>query len=264
MGNLKESEEKFKKEISKEIANLKEFLIQQGKEIVKIKQEQKSMHFNTGTKELIGLSPDLRTILDKQQSTLDRQKENTTKLSKLCLGTLTELEKMEKLQQERFNDKKTEEKIKKLSDENKRLIQMITSFDKKLESQTKVDAHHGNLNIIEEQLNKLQIERNTSETNIEQHIQKKVEDIFHNFEINTGEDVNQIKKRILTLENKEKLDCIHREKESYDEELYRRIKKLEDEIENSRQELDFNKKRDGEYNSKFKNVEQKLEVNLFN
>ena len=34
-------EEKFKKDISKEVANLKEFLISQGKEIVKIKQENK-------------------------------------------------------------------------------------------------------------------------------------------------------------------------------------------------------------------------------
>ena len=34
-------EEKFKKDISKEVANLKEFLISQGKEIVKLKQENK-------------------------------------------------------------------------------------------------------------------------------------------------------------------------------------------------------------------------------
>ena len=32
-------EEKFKKDISKEVANLKEFLISQGKEIVKLKQD---------------------------------------------------------------------------------------------------------------------------------------------------------------------------------------------------------------------------------
>ena len=34
-------EEKFKKDISKEVATLKEFLISQGKEIVKLKQENK-------------------------------------------------------------------------------------------------------------------------------------------------------------------------------------------------------------------------------
>ena len=37
-------EEKFKKDISKEVANLKEFLISQGKEIVKLKQENKVKH----------------------------------------------------------------------------------------------------------------------------------------------------------------------------------------------------------------------------
>jgi len=36
-------EEKFKKDISKEVANLKEFLISQGKEIVKLKQENKAL-----------------------------------------------------------------------------------------------------------------------------------------------------------------------------------------------------------------------------
>ena len=40
MGKL-DIEEKFKKDISKEVANLKEFLISQGKEIVKLKQENK-------------------------------------------------------------------------------------------------------------------------------------------------------------------------------------------------------------------------------
>ena len=37
-------EEKFKKDISKEVANLKEFLISQGKEIVKLKQENKVLN----------------------------------------------------------------------------------------------------------------------------------------------------------------------------------------------------------------------------
>ena len=38
--------------------------------------------------------------------------ENTTKLSKLCLGTLTELEKLEKNQQDKVQDTRTEEKMK--------------------------------------------------------------------------------------------------------------------------------------------------------
>jgi hypothetical protein len=37
--------------------------------------------------------------------------ENTTKLSKLCLGTLNELEKLEKQQQEKQADPRTEDKI---------------------------------------------------------------------------------------------------------------------------------------------------------
>ena len=35
-------------------------------------------------------------MLDKHSLALEKQKENTTKLSKLCLGTLNELEKFEK------------------------------------------------------------------------------------------------------------------------------------------------------------------------
>ena len=35
-------------------------------------------------------------MLDKHSVALEKQKENTTKLSKLCLGTLNELEKFEK------------------------------------------------------------------------------------------------------------------------------------------------------------------------
>ena len=37
-------------------------------------------------------------MLEKQAKELAKQKENTTKLSKLCLGTLNELEKFEKKQ----------------------------------------------------------------------------------------------------------------------------------------------------------------------
>ena len=43
MGGHTDIEEKFKKDVSKELANLKEFLISQGKEIVKIKQENKAL-----------------------------------------------------------------------------------------------------------------------------------------------------------------------------------------------------------------------------
>ena len=42
--------------------------------------------------------PDLNSMLEKQAKELAKQKENTTKLSKLCLGTLNELEKFEKKQ----------------------------------------------------------------------------------------------------------------------------------------------------------------------
>ena len=45
-------EEKFKKDISKEVANLKEFLISQGKEIVKLKQENKVKHHKVHLKSL--------------------------------------------------------------------------------------------------------------------------------------------------------------------------------------------------------------------
>ena len=42
--------------------------------------------------------PDINSMLEKQAKELAKQKENTTKLSKLCLGTLNELEKFEKKQ----------------------------------------------------------------------------------------------------------------------------------------------------------------------
>ena len=43
-----------------------------------------------------GMTAEVRAILEKHQLALEKQKENTTKLSKLCLGTLNELEKFEK------------------------------------------------------------------------------------------------------------------------------------------------------------------------
>ena len=108
-------EEKFKKDISKEVANLKEFLISQGKEIVKLKQENKvkTKYFSIGSKGSVcfkalregslsrsdgSVPPDINSMLEKQARELAKQKENTTKLSKLCLGTLNELEKFEKKQ----------------------------------------------------------------------------------------------------------------------------------------------------------------------
>ena len=45
-----------------------------------------------------GIPPDINSMLEKQAKELSKQKENTTKLSKLCLGTLNELEKFEKKQ----------------------------------------------------------------------------------------------------------------------------------------------------------------------
>merc|ERR1712212_84674 len=135
MGNSKDIEDKFKKEVSKEIANLKEFLIQQGKEIVKIKQENKTIrNIGNDIPSIAGLSPELKAILDKQQSSLDKQKENTTKLSKLCLGTLTELEKIEKIQQEELVKSKDDDKLKRLSDENKRLIHLVSQLDQQMKN----------------------------------------------------------------------------------------------------------------------------------
>jgi len=98
-GGHQDIEEKFKKEISKEMANLKEFLIQQGKEIVKIKQENKALRessVSNGDSSSGNLSAEVKAVLDKHSVALEKQKENTTKLSKLCLGTLNELEKFEK------------------------------------------------------------------------------------------------------------------------------------------------------------------------
>jgi len=151
MGNHKDIEEKFKKETSKEIANLKEFLIQQGKEIVKIKQENKTLKDKVEARQNLkndgsgGMSPEVRGILEKHQLALEKQKENTTKLSKLCLGTLNELEKFEKhterensVQSKRDSvirdslprtEPKVEEKLKRLTDENKKLIQLVTTLD---------------------------------------------------------------------------------------------------------------------------------------
>jgi len=95
-------EEKFKKDISKEVANLKEFLISQGKEIVKLKQENKAIReTSVGSSGSVAdagkaMSAEVKVLLEKHTLDLEKQKANTTKLSKLCLGTLNELEKFEK------------------------------------------------------------------------------------------------------------------------------------------------------------------------
>ena len=52
------------------------------------------------------MPPDINSMLEKQAKELAKQKENTTKLSKLCLGTLNELEKFEKKQVLYFKNKK--------------------------------------------------------------------------------------------------------------------------------------------------------------
>jgi len=131
-------EEKFKKDISKEVANLKEFLISQGKEIVKLKQENKALRETSVAKSDVsstgqGASPEMKALLDKHSIALEKQKENTTKLSKLCLGTLNELEKFEKKQErETSAAPKTEDRIKRLTDENKKLIHLVTTLDQQV------------------------------------------------------------------------------------------------------------------------------------
>jgi len=132
-------EEKFKKDISKEVANLKEFLISQGKEIVKLKQENKAIREtsvgSSGSVADAGKSmpAEVKALLEKHTIDLEKQKANTTKLSKLCLGTLNELEKFEKKQErETSAAPKTEDRIKRLTDENKKLIHLVTTLDQQM------------------------------------------------------------------------------------------------------------------------------------
>ena len=74
------------------------------------------------------MPPDLQAVLDKHAKELAKQKENTTKLSKLCLGTLNELEKFEKKQErETSAQPRTEDRIKRIGDENKKLIHLVCS-----------------------------------------------------------------------------------------------------------------------------------------
>ena len=55
----------------------------------------------------------MKAVLEKHSIALEKQKENTTKLSKLCLGTLNELEKFEKKQdRETSAAPKTEDRVK--------------------------------------------------------------------------------------------------------------------------------------------------------
>ena len=56
---------------------------------------------------------EVKVLLEKHTIDLEKQKANTTKLSKLCLGTLNELEKFEKKQErETSAAPKTEDRIK--------------------------------------------------------------------------------------------------------------------------------------------------------
>ena len=74
------------------------------------------------------LSAEVKAVLDKHSVALEKQKENTTKLSKLCLGTLNELEKFEKKQErETSAQPRTEDRIKRIGDENKKLIHLVCS-----------------------------------------------------------------------------------------------------------------------------------------
>jgi len=80
-----------------------------------------------------GITPEVKGLLEKHSLALEKQKENTTKLSKLCLGTLNELEKFEKKQErETSAAPKTEDKIKRLTDENKKLIHLVTTLDQQV------------------------------------------------------------------------------------------------------------------------------------
>merc|ERR1712066_653859 len=107
------------------MANLKEFLIQQGKEIVKIKQENKALRessVSNGDSSSGPLSTEIKAVLDKHSVALEKQKENTSKLSKLCLGTLNELEKFEKKAEQEKRETstvpKTEDRLRRLTEEN--------------------------------------------------------------------------------------------------------------------------------------------------
>ena len=94
----------------------------------------------------LALSTEIKSVLDKHSIALEKQKENTTKLSKLCLGTLNELEKFEKkaeqvcliliqfskyikfIQEKRETSTvpKTEDRLRRLTEENKKLIHLVT------------------------------------------------------------------------------------------------------------------------------------------
>ena len=66
---------------------------------------------------LLGIPAEVKALLDKHTHDLEKQKANTTKLSKLCLGTLNELEKFEEKQErETSAAPKTEDRIKRLHD----------------------------------------------------------------------------------------------------------------------------------------------------
>jgi hypothetical protein len=79
------------------------------------------------------VSVEIKAVLDKHSVALEKQKENTTKLSKLCLGTLNELEKFEKKsERETSTVPKTEDRLRRLTEENKKLIHLVTSLDQQV------------------------------------------------------------------------------------------------------------------------------------
>ena len=82
------------------------------------------------------ISAEVKAVLDKHTVALEKQKENTTKLSKLCLGTLNELEKFEKKAENEKRETsavpKTEDRLRRLTEENKKLIHLVTSLDQQV------------------------------------------------------------------------------------------------------------------------------------
>lgn len=78
---------------------------------------------------LTGMPAEVKALLEKHTIDLEKQKANTTKLSKLCLGTLNELEKFEKKQErETSAAPKTEDRIKRCENHPKYNILCLIKF----------------------------------------------------------------------------------------------------------------------------------------
>merc|ERR1712212_1309895 len=229
MGNSKDIEDKFKKEVSKEIANLKEFLIQQGKEIVKIKQENKTIrNIGNDIPSIAGLSPELKAILDKQQSSLDKQKENTTKLSKLCLGTLTELEKIEKIQQEELVKSKDDDKLKRLSDENKRLIHLVSQLDQQMKNKNGIVGNKYDFEQIISRIVKLE-EKTMDLSKSQKEVKEEIKNLNNSIET-LSIDLREKKNQIEYLERNQikKTEEIQIEQNKFEERISTNGKKQDD------------------------------------